>query len=149
MTTDERTAATQHHPFEGLTVREFCSVGFVEVPPEAPVVEVARLMAGRAIHAVLVVDEQGPPEVLSDADLISAVASGRMDQLCAREVAGTYAIGVRRDESLDDAVRLLAEHDVTHLIVTDATGGPIGVLSALDVARALSLESRRRAEVGS
>jgi hypothetical protein len=28
---------------------------------------------------------------------------------------------------------------VSHLIVTAARGGPIGVLSALDVARALSL----------
>jgi predicted transcriptional regulator len=139
MKTDERTAVTRHDPLEGLTVREFCSVGLIEVPPSASVVEVARLMATKAIHAVLVVGEHGPPEMLSETDLVAAAASGHMDRLCARDVARTYSIGVRRDEPLDRAIELLAEHDVTHLIVIDASGGPIGVLSALDVARALSL----------
>ena len=120
-------------------MREFCSVGLIEVPPDAPVVEVARVMASKAIHAVLVIDEHGPPQVLSDVDLIAAAASGRLERLRARDVAGTYPIGVRREESLDHAVELLAEHDVSHLMVTDATGRPIGVLSAIDVARALSL----------
>ena len=141
MKTEEHGVATRRHPFEGLTVREFCSVGLIEVPPDAPVVEVARVMARKAIHAVLVTTEHGPPQIVSDVDLIAAAASGRLERLCAQDIAGTYPIGVRREESLERAVELLAEHDVAHLVVTDVTGKPIGVLSAIDIARALSLHS--------
>jgi CBS domain-containing protein len=45
---------------------------------------------------------------------------------------------VRPDDTLMRAAQLMTEHAVTHLLVVDPAGGlPVGVLSTLDVARAL------------
>jgi CBS domain-containing protein len=42
---------------------------------------------------------------------------------------------VRPDQSLHEAVRIMREHDLTHLLVVDPSSGrPSGVLSTLDVA---------------
>jgi predicted transcriptional regulator len=126
-------------PLAGTTVAQFASVGILSVPPDAPLDEVAWLMASNRVHAVVIVDDEAAePPLIADVDLIAAADSGRFDQLCARDVAGTEAVSVRDDESLDRAAQLLTEHGVTHLIVRDRRRMPIGVLSTLDLARAIS-----------
>jgi CBS domain-containing protein len=42
---------------------------------------------------------------------------------------------VAADKTLERAAQLMAEHEVTHLLVlASGSGGPLGVLSSLDVA---------------
>jgi hypothetical protein len=61
------------------------------------------------------------------------------------EVAGTTvgermtspALVVDRDETVDAAARKLVEHDVHRLVVTDAEQRAVGVVSSLDLIRAL------------
>ena len=70
---------------------------------------------------------------MSDLDVASAVASG--DEPSALEMAGTEALAISAGESLDGAAQLMSEHSVSHLVVLDsASGHPIGILSALDLA---------------
>ncbi|MBK5117460.1 MAG: CBS domain-containing protein, partial [Thermoleophilia bacterium] len=90
------------------------------------------------VHAVVVVDDSREPPVISDVDLIAAAASGQFDRLSAGDIAGTESISVDRNESLDRAAQILAEHSVAHLIVRDEGRVPVGVLSTLDLARAIS-----------
>lgn len=130
---------TAPDPLAGATVDQFASVGIVSCPPDAPLDEVAWLMANNRVHAVVVVDDDAAePPVIADADLIAAADSGRFDQLSARDIAGTEAVSVRTDEPLDRAAQLLAEHGVTHLIVRERRRLPVGILSTLDVAGAIS-----------
>lgn len=120
-------------------VNEVASIGILGVTPDAPLDEVAWLMANNRVHALIVADDAAAePPVISDADLIAAADSGRFDELRASDVAGTEAVSVRDDDSLERAAQLLAEHGVSHLIVRDRRGLPIGVLSTLDVARAIA-----------
>lgn len=134
-----RPSAPTPDPLAGATVDEFASVGILSCLPDAPLDEVAWLMAHNRVHAVVVVDDDAPePPVIADVDLIAAAASGRFDTLAARDIAGTEAISVRSDEPLDRAAQLLADHDVTHLIVRDDRRVPTGILSTLDIARAIS-----------
>lgn len=126
-------------PLAGRIVEDFASVGILACAPDAPLDEVAWLMAENRVHAVLVADNSGPePPVIADADLIAAADSGRFDALRARDIAGTEAVSVRGDETLERAAQLLAEHQVSHLVVRDRRRVPVGILSTLDIARAIS-----------
>ena len=48
---------------------------------------------------------------------------------------GLKVITVRPDQSLKDAVDLLAEHDIGALIVVDELGQPVGIISERDIIR--------------
>jgi nucleotide-binding universal stress UspA family protein len=114
----------------------------ISCPPETPLAEVARMMAANRIHAVIV--DGGDPEgggwaVLSDRDLLAALADfPERSGIPAGSLAGSEAVGVGFDDSLERAGQLMLEHEVDHLIVLDSKGEPVGVLSTLDVARAVS-----------
>ena len=126
-------------PLAGRRVDEYASIGIVNCDPATPLREVAALMARHRVHAI-VVGEEGAPQapVISDGDLIAAAESGTFDSLRAADIAVTEPVRVRSDEELERAAQLLREHGVTHLIVREPGDGPIGVLSTLDVARAIS-----------
>lgn len=125
-------------PLAGFSVNSFASDGIVSVPADAPLDEVAQLMSERSVHAVVVDDDSREPPVISDADLIAASASGQFDRLCARDIAGTESISIDRGETLERAAQILTEHSVAHLIVRGERRVPVGVLSTLDIARAIS-----------
>jgi CBS domain-containing protein len=55
--------------------------------------------------------------------------------LTAGNLAALEPIAVAPDDGLDRAAQLMAEHDVSHLIVRSG-GEPVGIVSTLDVARA-------------
>jgi CBS domain-containing protein len=96
-------------------------------------------MAAHRIHCVVVrtAEENQPWGVVSDLDLVAAAALGAGDRL-AGETAATPAVIVRPGEAVRRAMQLMAEHEVTHLVVVDGEGRPTGVLSTLDLAQALA-----------
>ena len=49
---------------------------------------------------------------------------------------GSQVITLHPDQSLKDAVALLTEHNIGALVVVDATGKPVGILSERDIVRA-------------
>lgn len=135
----ETTSGEQFDRLAERTVDELASIGIVSVAPDAPLDEVAWLMSNNRVHAVVVADDDAAePPVIADADLIGAASSGHFDELRARDIAGTEAVSVGEHETLERAAQLLAEHGVSHLVVRDRRQLPVGVLSTLDIARAIS-----------
>lgn len=133
-------AATTQERLQRRTLGEFASIGVISCTPDAPVSEVAELMAVNTVHAIVVIDDQAPePPVISDLDLISAVASDHFDQLRARDIAGKEAVSLTEDGTLAEAARLLSEHRVSHLIVRNEHRDPVGIVSTLDLAAAIAL----------
>jgi len=109
--------------------------GILSCPPDAPLAQVAAIIAGRGVHAVVVTDDHRgrPVGVVSDLDVVAAAVDG--SDLTARQIAATEPLSVSSDESLHRAAQVMAEHRVAHLIVVDAAGGyPVGVLAASDIA---------------
>src|SRR5215207_2480780 len=128
-------------PFEKATVLDAMRMGVVSCPPDTPLREVARVMATYRIHCVVVAEvaEGAPLGVIADID-VAAAAAGSPDAQ-AGTLARTEAITVHPDDSLQHAAQLMAEHEVTHLVVVQPhSRHPVGVLSALDVAGALAWE---------
>jgi CBS domain-containing protein len=109
--------------------------GILSCAADAPLAEVAGIMAEHRVHAVVVNDpETGRPfGVVSDLDVTSAVASGEEPR--ALEMAATEALAISSGETLPQAAQMMSEHAVSHLVVLDsASGHPVGILSALDLA---------------
>jgi CBS domain-containing protein len=124
--------------FEHATVGDAMHVGIITCAPDAPLATVARTMATHHVHCVAVLGvrvEDGERLVwgtISDLDLTRAAWSG--EEPDASTMAVTPAVTVEATTSLGQAVELMFEHGVAHLVVTDGDARPIGVLSTLDVA---------------
>ncbi len=109
--------------------------GIFSCGPDAPLSEVAGIMARHHVHAVAIADgdRARPSGIVSDLDVVAAIASGA--QPTALQAATTEPLTVSSGERVDRAAQLMAEHRVSHLVVLDAAGGhPIGVISSSDVA---------------
>jgi CBS domain-containing protein len=121
-------------------VSDAMRTGVLTCGPETPLETVARMMATHHIHSVVVT---AAPEagglsqawgIVSDLDLAKAAASSALD-CTAGEMAVTEIVTIEPQESLERAAQLMAEHEIAHLIVVDATlGRPVGVISTLDLA---------------
>lgn len=112
--------------------------GIICVSPETPLPALARVMAERRVHAVAIssaADGGRPTGIVSALDVVAAAANE--DGRTAGELAATELLTVSSLERLDHAAQLMAEHELSHLIVTDAASGqPSGILSTLDVVAA-------------
>jgi CBS domain-containing protein len=114
-------------------VRDAMQLGLFECPPDTDLRSVARLMAEKTIHCVVVAGDRWG--IVSDIDLMNALGCGR-DDVTAGVVAATDLVVVKPDDSLEHAAQLMAEHDTAHLIVASPdTGRPVGIVSTLDIAR--------------
>lgn len=133
-----------------VAAREVMHHGVITAGPEATLTEVAAQMAGNRVHCVVVEglsrdlnnQETLVWGILSDLDLMRALAAGR-PQATAGELAGTEIVTVDPEERIEEVARVMAEHELSHLIVVSPTNGePIGVISSLDVARGYSHHDR-------
>ncbi len=129
-----------------VAVGDVMHPGVIAIPAQTPIVEVARKMSGHSVHCVVVEGLARDSKhqetlvwgILSDLDLIKALAADRL-AATAGEIAASEVIAVDADERIEDATRIMAEHECTHLVVVSPeTGEPIGVISSLDVAGGLA-----------
>jgi CBS domain-containing protein len=139
------TLSTDTNPaLAGLRVVDAMHPGLITCSPEDSLRTVARLMSTYRVHAVLVItghDGAGGDGwgVISDAALLRAADEGSIDEVSAGSVAATPVRSISSSDGLGAVVRLMIEHDVSHVVVVEShSKRPIGVLSTLDVARALS-----------
>jgi CBS domain-containing protein len=129
-----------------LAVTDAMHAGVETCPTHTPLRTVARMMAEHRIHAVVVFDEEsddiGGAElwgVVSDLDLVKAASAGEIADRTAGGTAVTPIVMVDEHDTLAHAVQLMSEHEITHLVVVDPkTERPVGIVSTLDVARALA-----------
>jgi CBS domain-containing protein len=130
------------------TVGEAMHHGVLTCPPETPLRDVARMLARFRVHAVVVFtdddDDPGAPRlwgIVSDSDLMAAAALDDVGTRTAGGTATTPLVTITRHETLKEAAALMREDAVTHLVVVSpATERPVGVISTLDIARAIALE---------
>ncbi len=137
---DEPVAETLDH----VRVRDVMSAPIVTCAADVPLREVAELMTRNRIHCVVVLAEPAargdvgePWGVIAELDLVAA-APFDDDATNAGRVAGTPVVTIDPDEPLGRAALLMSEYATAHLVVVDADGAPAGIISALDVAGAVS-----------
>jgi CBS domain-containing protein len=130
-----------------VAVDGFMHPGVLTCPPETSLLDVARMMAMYRVHGVVVYqdDENEIWGVDSDADLVAAAAADVLTERTAGQTAGTPAVTVERGDSLLSAAKEMASREATHAVVVSSLGRrPIGVLSSLDLARAIGRQPWRQ-----
>lgn len=137
-------AASVAGRLERVRVAEAMHSGVITCAASSSLGEVARLMASAHIHAVVVWgdeedDSEGIWAIVSDLDLVAAVARGGIGARSAIGAAGTPVVTVTRSATLQTAAELMERNRVTHLVVlADDRIRPVGILSTLDIARAIA-----------
>jgi CBS domain-containing protein len=128
-----------------VTVGEVMHKGLITKTPQTPMLEVAETMARNRVHCVVVeglARDNSDQErlvwgILSDLDLMKALAAGRTEAT-AGDLAVSEIVTVDPSELIGEVARLMAEHESSHLVVTDG-GRPVGVISTLDVAQGITV----------
>jgi CBS domain-containing protein len=115
---------------EVMTERPRC------VTPETPVSEAAELMASEDVGSLPILDGDKLAGVVTDRDIVvRGVAKGKDTRgMPVREVASRDLVTVGPNESLDDALQLMASNQVRRLPVVDHDNRLVGVLAQADVA---------------
>lgn len=106
------------------------------------VVDAAKLMKGEETGIAPIVEDGRLIGVVTDHDItLRVVAEGR-DPLTTRveDVASRDLITIDPDESLDEALALMAHHDVRRLPVIEEDGTLVGIVSHADVLRHVEAE---------
>ena len=116
--------------YEEATVGEAMHPGVLACPADATAVDVARIMASNHVHCVVLPTDGGWGLVCAMDVLHSAV---RDDAATAAAMARSPIVCTAR-EALVHVARQMAESAADHVLVVDAGGRPVGVLSSLDVA---------------
>jgi len=142
--TPQNTAPTGASP--STSVADVMHAGVLSCAPETPAREIATTMAAKSVHCIVtdgiaidpVHGERLVWGVVSDLDLVGALFAGTPERT-ASALATTEVVSVAPDEPLAEAARLMCEHETAHLlVVSEATGRPVGVISTLDLARAMA-----------
>jgi CBS domain-containing protein len=118
--------------------------GLVNCRADASLKSVAALMNDERVHCVVVIGDPSDVRslwgVISDLDLIAAASVRQLTEQEAGGTAMTPAVTVGPEERLEHAAYLMTKHGVAHLVVVDPIEQrPVGVLSTLDLAAALSV----------
>ena len=124
-----------------VLVADYMHPGILAVAPETSLADVARMMVRHSIHCVVVLGDEGTAQgwgVVSDLDLAEMAAAGSVEGSTAGACSAGPTVVVHPGDTLAHAAQLMVENGVTHLLVAKAgPARPLGVLSTLDLARAL------------
>lgn len=101
--------------------------------PDATVEEVARLMAEKNVGSVVLVDEEGRPAgIVTERDLVRAIAYGRLKAKAAEVGTTSNLLTATPDDDVYEVLKKMRERRVRHLIVVGEDGRVKGVVSIRD-----------------
>ncbi len=120
----------------GKEVRDAMTSNPCTIDADQTVAYAAKMMRDEDVGIAPVVEGERLVGTLTDRDIaVRVVAEGKDPQtLKARDVASTSVITVAPQQDLDEALRLMANHQIRRLPVVEGDGRVVGVLAQADVA---------------
>ncbi len=120
------------------SIRELMTENPRTAQPDQPIADVAKIMRDEDTGVVPVVEGDRLTGMITDRDItIRVVAEGKDPQsTMVREIASSDLVTVDPQQNLDEALRLMAQHQVRRLPVVEEDGRLVGVVAQADVARA-------------
>ena len=117
---------------------------------QTTVAEAARFLKDRAIRATGVCNLSGKIiGVVSQSDISDKVVAEnyRPSEVSVQSIASANLIKVTLDATIDEALQVLQENGVYHLIVEDSEGKFLGMVSMRDCVSMKGEEEKERAEM--
>jgi CBS domain-containing protein len=134
-------------------VAELMSSPPISVAADAPLGDVAALLAERGVHGVVVLDEGATAGVISDTDLLAGEwlatdpeSLETMRSLTARELMTSPAVTIDAEADAVEAATLLRRQRLSRLVVTGPEG-TVGVIATSDLVELLGRGALGRASV--
>jgi len=121
----------------GQRIREIMTSNPSTVEPDKTVADAARIMKQEDAGVVPVTENGRLTGMVTDRDIaIRVVAEGKDPQSTpVREVASKNLVTIDPQQDLDEALRLMAKHQIRRLPVVEEDGRLVGVAAQADVAR--------------
>jgi CBS domain-containing protein len=133
----------------GRTVREAMTSDPCAIDAEKPVAYAAKMMKEEDVGLAPITEGDRLIGTVTDRDIVTRViAEGRdPESTPVREIASTDLVTIDPQQQLDEALSLMARHQVRRLPVVEEDGRLVGVLAQADVAEhAQSAETGRMVE---
>ncbi|MCY0873653.1 CBS domain-containing protein [Acidianus infernus] len=121
-----------------MSIKELITRPPVTISSSASLKDCAKLMRRENVGSLLVVDGDTPRGIITERDIIQAIADDYPLETPASKVMSTNLITADASTEVGDAALLMTNNKIRHLVVTEG-GKIIGVISLRDVARSLGL----------
>ncbi len=121
-----------------LTVAEIMTEGVLSIPPDASVESLARGLERMGVHGAPVKDESGRIYgFISKSDLAAPEQGGDWENRKVSDMMSPVVIAVKVDDPIEDAIHRMVETGTHRVLVVDALEHPVGILTPMDVLRAI------------
>ena len=119
------------------SVREAMTSNPCAIDADKPVAYAAKMMKDEDVGLAPVVEGDRLVGTVTDRDIVMRViAEGRdPDSTSVREIASTNLVTIDPQQGLDEALRLMSQHQVRRLPVVEEDGRLVGVVAQADVAQ--------------
>ena len=118
------------------TIQQAMTTDPKTVASSTTVQEAAKAMKSENVGSLPIVDGDRLVGVVTDRDIaIRVVAEGRGPETTVGEIASKDVVTVDPQQSIEEAARQMAEHQVRRLPVVEEDGKLVGILAQADVAQ--------------
>ena len=130
------------------SVREAMTEDPRSIGPSASVVEAARLMRDEHVGSLPITDGDTLVGMITDRDITTRVVAeaANLATTSVRDVYSEDLISVGPDKDFEEALRLMARHQVRRLPVVE-DGKLVGIVAQADIALALSEDETKTGEL--
>src|SRR5919107_4833536 len=120
----------------GKTIRDVMTSNPCTIDADKDIVYAAKMLKDENVGVAPIVEGDQLIGVLTDRDIaIKVVAEGKDPQTTkVRDVASKDTVTIDPQQDLEEAVRLMAQHQVRRLPVVEEDGKIVGILAQADVA---------------
>jgi CBS domain-containing protein len=121
----------------GKSITDLMTANPCAIEADKPVAYAAKMMQQERVGLAPIVDGGRLVGTLTDRDIVTrVVAQGKDPQsVTVREVASTDPVTIEPQQDLDEALQLMASHQVRRLPVVEEDGRLIGIVAQADIAR--------------
>jgi CBS domain-containing protein len=121
----------------GQSIRDVMTSNPCAIDADKSVAYAAKMMRDEDVGLAPIVEGDKLIGMLTDRDIATrVVAEGKdPDQVKVRDVASKQVVSIDPQQDLDEALRMMAKHQVRRLPVVEEDGRLVGVVAQADVAR--------------
>ena len=122
----------------GKTIRDVMTSNPCTIDADKDIVYAAKMLKDEDVGVAPIVEGDQLIGVLTDRDIaIKVVAEGRDPQTTkVRDIASKDIVTIDPQQNLDEALRLMAQHQVRRLPVVEEDGKVVGIVAQADIALA-------------
>jgi CBS domain-containing protein len=121
----------------GQSIKDIMTANPRTIDAEKSVAYAAKMMRDEDVGLAPIVEGDKLIGMLTDRDIaVRVVAEGKdPEQVKVRDVASKQVVTIDPQQDLDEALRIMAQHQVRRLPVVEEDGKLVGVIAQADIAR--------------